>query len=345
MIDVPIRALLDGKGLSRADMHTVFCEVMDNGVSDVQKTALLVSLRMKGETANEITGAAEAMRERVIPLDVDPDGLVDTCGTGGDGMGTINVSTLAALVAAGAGITVAKHGNRAVSSSCGSADVLAELGVRIDLDAAAMAEVLKRAGISFLFAPKLHPAMAAVAAIRKELGVRTIFNLLGPLTNPARARRQVLGVYAPHLVPLIGEVLLALGAEHALVVHSDDGLDEISPSAATTVCEVSARGGMKAYRLDPEELGIERVEPDAIRGGDAAANAAIGRDVLAGAKGAARTAVLLNSGAAIYVGGAAASIREGVAIAAESIDSGRALRKLEDLIAATNDESRRSADA
>jgi anthranilate phosphoribosyltransferase len=345
MIDAPLRALLDGRELSRSDMHAVFCEVMDNGVSDVQKTALLVSLRMRGETSKEITGAAEAMRERVIPLEVEPDGLVDTCGTGGDGKRTINVSTLAALVAAGAGIKVAKHGNRAVSSSCGSADVLAELGVRIDLEAPAMADVLKRVGISFLFAPKLHPAMAAVAAIRKELGVRTIFNLLGPLTNPARARRQVLGVYAPHLVPLIGEVLLALGAERALVVHSDDGLDEISPAAATSVCEVSARGGIKTYRLEPEELGIERVEPDAIRGGDAAANAAIGRNVLEGAKGAARNAVLLNAGAAIYVGGAAASIRDGVAIAAESIESGSALRTLEALIAATNDESGRGADA
>ncbi|MGH9458434.1 MAG: anthranilate phosphoribosyltransferase [Thermoanaerobaculia bacterium] len=336
MIGTPIRSLLDGRDLSRSDMHEIFCAVMDNGVSDVQKTALLVALRMKGETAGEITGAAEAMRERVIPLEVDAERVIDTCGTGGDGKGTINVSTLAALVAAGAGIPVAKHGNRAVSSSCGSADVLAALGVNIDLDAAAMAAVLKEIGVSFLFAPKLHPAMAAVAPIRRELAVRTIFNVLGPLTNPARARRQVLGVYSPKLVPLIGEVLLALGAEHALVVHSDDGLDEISPAAATEVCEVTASGGVKRYRIEPEEIGIERAAPDAIGGGDAATNAAIARRVLEGEKGAAREAVVANAGAAIYVGGSVGSIREGVAVARESIDSGKAMRKLEELIEATN---------
>jgi anthranilate phosphoribosyltransferase len=238
MIDVAIRKVVDGKDLGRDEMHAVFGEVMDGRATDVQKSALLIALRMKGETSEEITGAALAMRERVSPLTVDRERIIDTCGTGGDGRGTFNVSTIAALVAAGAGASVAKHGNRAVSSSCGSADVLAELGVAIDLDAARMSEVLSRTGISFLFAPKLHPAMGAVAGIRRELGVRTIFNVLGPLTNPAFARRQVLGVYSLHLVEILGRVLLALGAEHALVVHSADGLDEISISASTYVCEV-----------------------------------------------------------------------------------------------------------
>jgi anthranilate phosphoribosyltransferase len=309
---------------------------MDGGASDVQKSAFLVALRMKGETADEVTGAAEAMRERVIPLDVNGSKVVDTCGTGGDGRGTINISTIAALVAAGAGVPIAKHGNRAVSSSCGSADVLAELGARIDLDARAMEQVFERAGISFLFAPKLHPAMAAVVGVRKELGLRTIFNVLGPLTNPARAKRQVLGVYAMRLVPLIGEVLRALGAERALVVHSRDGMDEISPAAPTEVCEVRGDGEIERYTLEPEDLGLERTEPEALGGGDAAANACAALRVLEGGRGAHREAVVANAGAAIYVGGQARSIREGVELARESIDSGRARAKLAAMIEATH---------
>ncbi|HEX8154719.1 MAG TPA: anthranilate phosphoribosyltransferase, partial [Thermoanaerobaculia bacterium] len=225
MIADAIRRAVDGKHLGREEMFALFGDVMDGRASDVQKSAFLVALRMKGETVDEITGAALAMRERVTPLDVDRNGLVDTCGTGGDGRGTFNISTAAALVAAGAGALVAKHGNRAVSSACGSADVLHALGVHIDLDAAQMSRVLRRTGISFLFAPKLHPAMSAVAPVRKELGLRTIFNVLGPLTNPAFARRQILGVYADRLVETVARVLAALGAEHALVVHSRDGLD------------------------------------------------------------------------------------------------------------------------
>jgi anthranilate phosphoribosyltransferase len=275
------------------------------------------------------------MRERVVPLDVNGTEVVDTCGTGGDGKGTINISTLAALVAAGAGVPIAKHGNRAVSSSCGSADVLAELGACIDLDARALESVLEKVGISFLFAPKLHPAMAAVVGIRKELGMRTIFNLLGPLTNPARAKRQVLGVYAPHLVPLLGKVLFALGAKHAMVVHSDDGMDEISPSAGTEVCEVREDGGTRRYRIEPEDLGLERSPAGALRGGDAATNAAIARRVLAGERGAARVAVLANAAAAIYVGGIASDLRSAADLARESIDAGWAARKLEDLVSAT----------
>src|SRR4051812_49371063 len=220
MIGDAIKRIVDGKHLDRDEMRDVFAHVMDGNATDVQKSALLIALRMKGETAEVITGAAMAMRARVTPLDVDRDHLVDTCGTGGDGRGTFNISTLAAIVAAGAGANVAKHGNRAVSSSCGSADLLTALGVHIDLDAPRMSHVLRRTGISFLFAPKLHPAMGAVVGVRRELGVRTIFNVLGPLTNPAFAKRQVLGVYSDHLVEIVAQVLLALGAEHALVVHS-----------------------------------------------------------------------------------------------------------------------------
>jgi len=276
------------------------------------------------------------MRERVTPLTVDREQIIDTCGTGGDGRGTFNVSTLAALVAAGAGASVAKHGNRAVSSSCGSADVLSALGVNIDLDAARMSDVLRRTGISFLFAPKLHPAMGAVAAIRRELGVRTIFNVLGPLTNPAFARRQVLGVYSLHLVDVVARVLLALGADHAIVVHSHDGLDEISISAATCFCEVRD-GDVRAYELQPEEIGVERHNIEGIAGGDSRENARIAREVLGGGSGPRTEIVAANAGAALYVSGAAPTIRDGVTMARESIASGSALAKLLELVAVTNE--------
>ncbi len=336
MIPSGLKKLISGQHLDRQAMYEIFSQVMDGRASDTQKSALLVALRMKGETPDEITGAAMAMRERVTPLDVDRKGLVDTCGTGGDGRGTFNISTLAALVAAGAGAPVAKHGNRAVSSACGSADVLTALGVNVNLDAAQASEVLRRIGISFLFAPKLHPAMGAVVSVRRELGVRTIFNVLGPLTNPAFARRQVLGVYDDGLVEVLAEVLRALGAEHAVVVHSRDGLDEISVSAATHICELRD-GETFSYDVEPEELGLGRHSIDEIRGGDAAENARIARGVLEGrANGARRDVVAANAGAALYVSGAAPSMREGVEQALESIVSGRALDKLDQLVAVSN---------
>lgn len=331
MIGQAIKRAVDGHHLGRDEMHEVFAQVMDGKVSDVQKSALLIALRMKGETADEITGAALAMRERVTPLDVDREGLVDTCGTGGDGRGTFNISTVAAIVAAAAGAMVAKHGNRAVSSACGSADVLAALGVNIDLDAPRMSAVLRRAGIAFLFAPKLHPAMSAVAAVRKELGVRTIFNVLGPLTNPAFARRQVLGVYADRLVETVAQVLAALGAAHALVVHSRDGLDEIAVSAPTRVCEVRD-GSIRSYEITPEEIGLRTHDIEELAGGDAAANAEIARRVLAGETGARRDVIAANAGAALYVAGLAPSIRDGVKIADDAIASGAARAKLQQLV-------------
>ena len=334
MIGAAIKRVVEGKHLDRDEMRDVFAHVMDGNATDVQKSALLVALRMKGETAEEITGAAMAMRARVTPLEVDRDHLVDTCGTGGDNRGTFNISTVAALVAAGAGANVAKHGNRAVSSSCGSADLLNALGVYIDLDAARTSQVLRRTGISFLFAPKLHPAMGAVIGVRRELGVRTIFNVLGPLTNPAFAKRQVLGVYSQHLVDVLARVLNALGAEHAIVVHSHDGLDEISISAPTRVTEVR-NGELRSYELTPEEIGVERNDIDSVAGGDAARNAKIAIAILEGERGPRQEIVAANAGAALYVSGAANSIREGVAMARESIRSGKARRKLDELIDAT----------
>ncbi|MGA7616461.1 MAG: anthranilate phosphoribosyltransferase [Thermoanaerobaculia bacterium] len=336
MIGGSIRKVMSGSHLSLDEMQGVFSEVMDGEVSDVQKSALLVALKMKGETPDEIAGAATAMRERVISLRVEADGLIDTCGTGGDGAGTFNISTVAAFVAAGAGARVAKHGNRAVSSSCGSADVLTALGVNINLDAEQMTSVLERTGISFLFAPKLHPAMAAMAPVRRELGVRTIFNVLGPLTNPARARRQVIGVFAPELVPILASVLRTLGAEHAMVVHSEEGLDEISISGRTRVAELRG-GAIIEYELTPQEMGVIPHPIEQLRGGDATTNARIAREVLDGAQGAAREIVLANAGAALYVAGLVSGIREGVRAAAESIDSGRAASRLDALVVASSE--------
>jgi anthranilate phosphoribosyltransferase len=335
MIAGSIRRVMNGSMLSLEEMHGVFSEIMDGEASDVQKSAMLVALKMRGESAPEIAGAAVAMRERLVPLGVDPEDLVDTCGTGGDGRGTFNISTVAAFVAAGAGVRIAKHGNRAVSSTCGSADVLAELGVRIDLSPQQMIEVLDDAGISFLFAPKLHPAMREVAGVRRELGVRTIFNVLGPLTNPAFARRQVIGVYAASLVPVVASVLGLLDAKHALVVHSTDGLDEISVSAPTFVAELRD-GVIRQREITPEELGLGRWSAGEIAGGDAATNARIALEVLDGRRGAARDVVLANAGAALYVAGRSGSLREGVEIAAGSVDSGRARAKLDALVGASS---------
>ena len=336
MIGEAIKKLVGGENLDRNAMYDVFGYVMDGKASDVQKSAFLVALRMKGETAEEITGAALAMRERVTPLTTNGSNIIDTCGTGGDGRGTFNISTVAAIVAAGAGATVAKHGNRAVSSSCGSADLLAELGVNVDLDAARMSEVLARTGISFLFAPKLHPAMGAVAGVRRELGMRTIFNVLGPLTNPAFARRQVLGVYSDHLVELLASVLLALGADHAIVVHSRDGLDEISVSAPTHVCEV-CYGEIRSYEISPEEIGMRRHPLASVAGGDSRENAKIARLVLEGEEGPRADIVAANAGAALYVGGIVPTIRDGVVLAQEAIRDGRAMKKLESLVAVSQE--------
>ncbi|MBW3565522.1 MAG: anthranilate phosphoribosyltransferase [Acidobacteria bacterium] len=326
-----IARLIGGDDLAADEVRELFGAMMDGELSEIQKTAVLVALRMKGETAEEIRGAAEAMRSRMSSIEVDTTHLVDTCGTGGDARGTVNISTIAAIVAAGAGARVAKHGNRAVSSSCGSADILRELGVNVLIDADQMKEVLRRVGIAFLFAPALHPAMAQMMPVRTELGVRTVFNVLGPLTNPARVKRQVLGVFASELVEPLAEVLLQLGAEHAMVVRGLDGMDEISTTAPTLVAEVRD-GRVTTSQLDPESLGFERASLEDLRGGDAATNAGIAREVLNGDEGAVRDIVELNAGAALYVSGLARTIEDGIELAGESLDSGAARNTLDQLV-------------
>lgn len=336
MIDSAIKKLVERRHLSRDEMAAVFGEMMDGKASDVHKSAFLIALRMKGETPDEIIGAVTALRERVIPLQAAPERVIDTCGTGGDARGTFNISTVSAIVAAAAGARVAKHGNRAVSSSCGSADLLAALGAKIDLDADKASRVLNSVGIAFLFAPRHHPAMAAVAGVRRELGVRTIFNLIGPLANPAFARRQVMGVYSPALIDTVGEVLRALGAEHALVLHSRDGMDEISISAPTDVCEVRG-GSVRRFELTPEEIGVREGRLDEILGGDAETNKRIALEVLDGKAGSPREVVVANAGAAVYVSGLAETIRQGAGMARQAIDSGKARETLDRLVAATNE--------
>jgi anthranilate phosphoribosyltransferase len=333
VIQQAVAELLEGKDLTRPQVAQVMAEIADGGATPAQVGAFLAALRVKGETVDEITGAAEVMRARVDPVRVEREVFVDTCGTGGDGRHTFNISTTAAFVVAGAGVTVAKHGNRAVSSRAGSADVLAALGVDVDAAKAVVERAIEEVGIGFLFAPRLHPAFKAVAGIRRELGVRTVFNLLGPLANPAGARHQVMGVYEPRWVPVIGGVLAALGAAHAFVVHGE-GLDEIAVTGMTHVCEVKG-GALERYAMVPEDLGLARHPESEITGGDAELNARILRDVLGGQKGACRDAALANAAAALVCAGAAADLREGVRLGAEAVDRGHARDKLARLVAAT----------
>jgi anthranilate phosphoribosyltransferase len=325
--------LLDGRDLGRAEMAAIMVEVADGGATPAQVGGFLAALRVKGETVDEIAGAAEVMRARVDPVHVAKAIFVDTCGTGGDGRNTFNISTTAAFVVAGAGVTVAKHGNRAVSSRSGSADVLAALGVDVDATKGVVERCIDEVGIGFLFAPRLHPAFKAVAGIRRELGVRTIFNLLGPLANPAGARHQVMGVYEPRWVPVIGGVLAALGAAHAFVVHGE-GLDEIAVTGMTHVCEVQA-GSVERYAIMPEDLGLARHLEAELAGGDADRNARILRDVLGGQAGGPRDAALANAAAALVCAGVAPDLRAGVRLAVESIDRGAAAEKLARLVAAS----------
>ncbi|HSN90094.1 MAG TPA: anthranilate phosphoribosyltransferase [Anaeromyxobacteraceae bacterium] len=332
MIQQALGRLLDRQDLARAEMAQVMTEIADGGATPAQVGAFLAALRLKGETVEEIAGAAEVMRARVDRVRVTKDVFVDTCGTGGDGRSTFNISTGAAFVVAGAGVTVAKHGNRAVSSRAGSADVLAALGVNVEAPKEAVERAIEEVGIGFLFAPRLHPAFKAVAGIRRELGARTVFNLLGPLANPAGARHQVMGVYEPRWVPVLGGVLAALGAVHAFVVHGE-GLDEIAVTGMTHVCEVKG-GACERYSVLPEDLGLPRHPEAEIAGGDADRNAAILRDVLSGQKGAPRDAVLANAAAALVAAGAARDLRSGVEMGARSIDGGAAAEKLRRLVAA-----------
>jgi len=323
--------LLDGHDLSRDEARAVMNQVMVGEATPAQIGGFLVALRLKGETADEIAGCAEAMREHVLAVRPSRADLVDTAGTGGDGAGTINISTAAALVAAAAGAGVAKHGNRAVSSACGSADVLEELGFRLELPPARIEQSIDELGFGFLFAPTHHPAMRHAAPVRRELAARTVFNVLGPLTNPAGARAQVVGVYAPTLVRTIAEVLAQLGAARAFVVHGAGGIDELSPAGPNLVCEV-VEGEVRGREIDPLELGVPRCDPDELRGGSPEVNAAAIRAVFDGENGGRRSAVLLNAAGAIAASGHARDLREGLWLAKEAVDSGAAATRLEELI-------------
>lgn len=335
MIKEVLAKLLDRHALTEAEAEAVMLEIMDGMATPAQVAAYLAALRMKGESVEEITGSARALRSRATRIRINDPIVVDTCGTGGDGLGTFNVSTTVAFVVAGAGVTVAKHGNRAVSSRAGSADVLQSLGVRIDLPPERVEACLNQVGIGFLFAPLFHPAMKQVAELRRELGVRTMFNLLGPLTNPAGASIQVLGVYAESLTDLMTKVLMKLGARHCYVVHGLDGLDEITLTDRTRVSE--GKGGrITSYFVEPRDFGFERVRLKDLAGGDAEENARITRDILSGREGPRQHLVLLNAAPALVASGKASTLQEGAILAHKIIQSGAAMEKLERLVAWTN---------
>ncbi|HZG35268.1 MAG TPA: anthranilate phosphoribosyltransferase [Gaiellaceae bacterium] len=330
MIQEALAGLLDGRDLSREEARVVMDEIMRGDATPAQIAGFLVALRAKGETPEEIAGCAEAMREHVLHVRPQRDDLVDTAGTGGDGAATINISTAAAIVAAAAGAGVAKHGNRAVSSACGSADVLEALGFRLEQAPERIAASIDTLGFGFMFAPSHHPAMRHAAPVRRELATRTVFNVLGPLTNPAGARAQVIGVYSEALVRPLAEVLAQLGARRAFVVHGAHGIDELSPAGPNLVAEV-AGGAVRERTVDPAELGVARCDPQELRGGAPAENARAIRDVFAGAGGGRRDAILLNAAGAIAASGHAADLREGLVRAREAVASGAAGERLDEL--------------
>ena len=341
-----IKKVVDRRDLSDAEAESVLEQIMSGACTDAQIASLLTALRMKGETAEELSGFARVMRRRAAPVQpqcsvaaalggTEREALIDTCGTGGDVSGSFNVSTATAFVVAGAGVRVAKHGNRSVSSQCGSADVVEALGVKIELPPERISRSIDEVGIGFLHAPLLHEAMKYVALARKQMGIRTIFNMLGPLTNPAGANTQVIGVYAPHLTELLAEVLRRLGSTRALVVHGSDGLDEISITGESKVTEL-AHGRVESYTVRPEDFGLKRAELKDIQGGDARKNASIILRVLEGEPGPCRDIVLLNASAGLVASSKVSDMGEGIRAASESIDSGKALAKLQGLVAFTN---------
>ena len=334
MIKEAIIKLTNKENLSYEEAKAVMNEIMSGEASDVQKSAYLTALTMKGETIDEITGSAEEMRNHAVQLSHEGD-VLEIVGTGGDKSDSFNISTTSSLVIASAGVPVAKHGNRAASSKSGAADVLESLGVNITISPQKSAELLQNIGICFLFAQSYHTAMKYVGPIRKELGIRTIFNILGPLANPASANLQVMGVYDESLVEPLAKVLSNLGVKRALVVYGQDRLDEISASAETSVCEVKD-GTFESYTISPEQFGLTRCKKEELTGGTPDENAAITKAVLAGGQGARRTAVVLNAGAGLYVAGKADSIEAGVRLAEELIDSGKAEKKLEEFVKYSN---------
>ena len=334
MIKEATAALINGKDLTYEQANAVINEIMNGETSQVQTAAFLTALSTKGETIEEITACAAAMRSHALPVQYDGD-LLEIVGTGGDGAGSFNISTTSSIVIAAGGVPVAKHGNRAASSKSGAADCLEALGVNIQLAPEQCIKLLKKIGICFFFAQKYHTSMKYVGPVRKELGVRTVFNLLGPLTNPGHANLQVLGVYAEHLVEPMAKVLYQLGVKRGMVVYGQDKLDEISMCAPTTVCEFG-NGEYKPYVIRPEDFGMKTAQKDALKGGTPEENAAITRAILAGEKGVRRDAVLLNAGAGLYVGGKADSLADGVKLAATLIDEGMAQQTLNAFIRESN---------
>lgn len=331
-----LNSLIDGKNLSHEAMLATMRQVMAGELTPAQISALLIALRIKGETVNEIAAAAQVMRELSTKVVIQSTtNLIDTCGTGGDGIQTFNVSTASAFVAAAAGAKVAKHGGRSVSSICGSADVLETLGVNVNQTPEQVARSVEQIGVGFMFAPNHHSAMKHSAPVRRELGVRTMFNLLGPLTNPANAKRQIMGVFSPALTGKLARVLQQLGSEHVMVVCGADGMDEISFAGDTHVAELK-NGQVSEYVLNPQQFGLQLHDVSAIKVADAAASKAMILDVLSGKGGGARDIVLLNAGAAIYVAGLAPDMQAGIIKAAEMLDNGKAMQKLEQLVAITH---------
>lgn len=335
MIQEAIKDLIAGTDLGRARTRAVMDQIMSGQATDAQIGAFLVALRIKGETVDEIAGCAEVMREKATPIATTRPDLIDTCGTGGDDSGTFNISTAVAFVACGAGLAVAKHGNRSISSHCGSADVLAALGVNVEASPEKVGECIDEVGIGFLFAVALHGAMKHAIGPRRELATRTVFNVLGPLTNPAGAKRQLLGVYDSALTEALAGVLGQLGSERALVVHGSDGLDEITLTGPTQVSELRD-GRVSTRQIDPRDFGLQLAPAEALQGGDAAYNARILREVLDGREGPRRDVVLLNAAAAIAVGGRAEDTTAGLELARASIDSGRARQALDRLVEVSN---------
>ena len=328
MIRDAIRKVVDGQSLSQEEAVAAMTEIMEGEATPAQISCLITALRMKGETVDEITGFVRVMREKSVKVATSRDPLIDTCGTGGDKLNTFNISTAAAFVVAGAGVAVAKHGNRAASSICGSADVLEALGVNIILSPTAVGKCIDEAGIGFMFAPAAHPAMKHAVGPRKEIGIRTVFNILGPMTNPAGAKRQLIGVFSPQITETMVSVLANLGSERAMVVHGLDGLDEISTLGPTKISELQD-GKIKTYEFDCREVGLENCSVDSISGGATPQeNAQMLLSVLQGQSGSRRDIVLLNAGAALVVASTAANLKDGVALAAKSIDSGAAMAAL-----------------
>jgi anthranilate phosphoribosyltransferase len=338
MIKEAIIKIVNKEDLSFDEAYAVMNEIMNGETTPTQNAAFLAALSTKSakaETTGEIAGCAKAMREHATPVDTDFD-LFEIVGTGGDNAGSFNISTTSAIVAAAGGMKVSKHGNRAASSKCGTADCLEALGVNIDEDPAKCRELLEKVGICFFFAQKYHNSMKYVGAIRKELGFRTVFNILGPLTNPAHPKRQLLGVYDEYLIEPLAKVLMELGVKRGMVVYGTDKLDEISLSAPTKVCEIKD-GSLHTYEIKPEDFGLSRCKKEDLAGGDPKENAAITLSILNGEKGAKRDAVLLNAGAALYIGEKAKSMQEGINLAARLIDSKKALKVLEDFIKVSNE--------